>query len=122
MVWLETLSFDILDSMCGFRVYPLVPTLALLDSQRLGPRMDFDTEILVRLHWRDVPMRWLRTRVDYPPDGVSHYRVFFDNLQVVGLHLRLLAEMLVRLPVLLWKKSLRTGEARHAEEKRNANA
>ena len=66
MVWLETLSFDIVDSMCGFRVYPLAPTLALLDRQRLGPRMDFDTEILVRLHWRDVPMRWLPTRVSYP--------------------------------------------------------
>ena len=122
MVWLETLSFDVVDSMCGFRVYPLAPTLELLDSQRLGQRMNFDTEILVRLHWRDVPMRWLRTRVYYPPDGVSHYRLFFDNVHVVGLHLRLFVEMLVRLPVLLWKKSLRTGEARHEEEKRNANA
>ena len=106
MVWLETLSFDVVDSMCGFRVYPLAPTLALLDRQRLGPRMTFDTEILVRLHWRDVPMRWLPTQVSYPRDGVSHYRVFFDNVHVVGLHLRLVAEMLVRMPVLLWKKSL----------------
>ena len=121
MVWLETLSFDVVDSMCGFRVYPLARTLALLDSQRLGLRMNFDTEILVRLHWRDVPMRWLPTRVSYPADGVSHYRVFFDNVHVVGLHLRLFAEMLVRLPVLLWKKSLRTGEAQH-EAKRNVNA
>src|SRR5262249_45436895 len=47
VVWLETLSFDIVDSMCGFRVYPLAPTLALLDAQRLGSRMDFDIEILV---------------------------------------------------------------------------
>jgi len=121
-VWLETLSRDIVDSMCGFRVYPLASTLALIDRQRLGQRMDFDIEILVRLHWRDVPMRWLPTRVSYPHDGVSHYRVFFDNVHVVGLHLRLFAEMLVRLPVLLWKKSWRTGEARHEEEKRNANA
>ena len=55
MVWLETLSFDIVDSMCGFRVYPLAATLALLDRQHIGARMDFDTEMLVRLHWRDVP-------------------------------------------------------------------
>lgn len=122
MVWLETLSFDVVDSMCGFRVYPLAPTLGLLDSQRLGSRMNFDTEVLVRLHWRDVPMRWLPTRVYYPLDGVSHYRLFFDNVHAVGLHVRLFVEMLVRLPVLLWKKSLRTGEARHEEEKRNANA
>jgi glycosyltransferase involved in cell wall biosynthesis len=122
MVWLETLSLDVVDSMCGFRVYPLAPTLALLDGQRLGQRMNFDTEILVRLHWREVPMRWLLTRVYYPPDGVSHYRVFFDNVHAVVLHVRLLAEMLVRLPVLLWKRALRTGEARPEEEKRNANA
>ena len=31
-VWLNTLSFDIPDSMCGFRVYPLAPVLKLLDS------------------------------------------------------------------------------------------
>jgi glycosyltransferase involved in cell wall biosynthesis len=106
VVWLQTLSFDVVDSMCGFRVYPLEPTLTLLDQQRLGRRMDFDIEILVRLHWRDVPMRWLPTRVAYPPDGVSHYRLFFDNVHVVGLHLRLFVEMLVRMPVLLWKKSV----------------
>jgi len=121
-VWLETLSRDIVDSMCGFRVYPLASTLALIDRQRLGQRMDFDIEILVRLHWRDVPMRWLPTRVSYPHDGVSHYRVFFDNVHAVALHLRLLAEMLVRLPVLLWKKSLRTSVAQQQEENRNANA
>jgi glycosyltransferase involved in cell wall biosynthesis len=112
VVWLETLSFDVVDSMCGFRVYPLAPTLALLDRQRLGSRMDFDIEILVRLHWRDVPMRWLPTRVAYPRDGVSHYRVFFDNVHVVGLHLRLFVEMLVRMPVLLWKRSLGKGGKR----------
>jgi hypothetical protein len=28
--------------MCGFRVYPLPPTLALIDSVKLGKRMDFD--------------------------------------------------------------------------------
>jgi hypothetical protein len=94
----------------------------LLDTQRLGLRMGFDTEVLVRLHWRDVPMRWLTTRVCYPSDGVSHYRVVFDNVDAFGLHLRLVAEMLVRLPVLLWKKAYRTGEAQHEEEKRNANA
>jgi glycosyltransferase involved in cell wall biosynthesis len=112
VVWLETLSFDVVDSMCGFRVYPLEPTLALLDQRRLGSRMDFDIEILVRLHWRDVPMRWLPTKVSYPHDGVSHYRVFFDNVHVVGLHLRLFVEMLVRLPVLLWKKSVGKGGKR----------
>lgn len=103
-VWLNTLSFDIRDSMCGFRVYPLAPVLKLLDSARLGSRMDFDVEVLVRLHWRGQPMRWRDTRVSYPLDGVSHFRMVWDNVLMVRLQLRLLAGMLVRLPMLLWRK------------------
>lgn len=105
LVWLETLSFDLIDTMCGFRVYPLAPTLALLDRGRVGARMDFDTEILVRLHWRGVRSRWLATPVRYPLDGVSHYRLFRDNVRMTSLHVRLLLGMLVRLPLLLWRKA-----------------
>ncbi len=103
-VWLNTLSFDIPDSMCGFRVYPLAPVLALLNNARLGSRMDFDVEMLVRLHWRGQPMRWLETRVSYPMDGVSHFRMVWDNVLMVRLQFKLLAGMLVRLPLLLWRK------------------
>jgi glycosyltransferase involved in cell wall biosynthesis len=103
-VWLNTLSFDIPDSMCGFRVYPLGPVLALLDTVQLGSRMDFDVEVLVRLHWRGQPMRWLETRVSYPMDGVSHFRMVWDNVLMVRLQLMLFAGMLVRLPLLLWRK------------------
>ncbi len=104
LVWLETLSLEIKDSMCGFRVYPLEPIVRLLDSTRVGSRMDFDVEVLVRLHWRGQPMRWLDTRVSYPLDGLSHFRLFRDNVLMVMLQLRLLAGMLLRLPLLLWRK------------------
>jgi glycosyltransferase involved in cell wall biosynthesis len=104
MVWLNTLSFAIPDSMCGFRVYPLTSVLKLLDSTRLGSRMDFDVEVLVRLNWRGQPMRWLPTRVSYPLDGVSHFRLFRDNVLMVRLQLMLLGGMLVRSPLLLWRK------------------
>lgn len=103
-VWTETLSMDIVDSMCGFRVYPLKETLPLLHKAHVRSRMDFDTEILVRLHWRDVPMRWLKTRVHYPVDGVSHFRLGLDNVLMVTLHVRLLGGMLIRLPLLLSRK------------------
>ncbi len=56
-VWINSLSLQIPDSMCGFRVYPLPPVLALIGSARIGKRMDFDPEILVRLSWRNQPMR-----------------------------------------------------------------
>ena len=48
-VWINTLSFDIRDSMCGLRVYPLAATCAIWRAHRIGQRMDFDTEIMVRL-------------------------------------------------------------------------
>jgi glycosyltransferase involved in cell wall biosynthesis len=104
LVWLETLSFELIDTMCGFRCYPLAVTLALLDRSGVGARMDFDTEVLVRLHWRGVRTRWLATAVHYPVGGVSHYRMFFDNVRMTSLHARLLLGMLVRLPLLLWRK------------------
>jgi len=105
LVWLETLSFELVDTMCGFRVYPLAVTLALLDRTGVGPRMDFDTEVLVRLHWRGVRTRWLATQVRYPLDGVSHFRMFRDNVRMTLLHIGLLLGMLVRLPLLLWRKA-----------------
>ncbi|MCG6539520.1 glycosyltransferase family 2 protein [Pseudomonas sp. KSR10] len=103
-VWINTLSLSIRDSMCGFRVYPLQPTLALLDSTTLGQRMDFDTEILVRLHWREQPMVWLPTRVHYPADGISHFRLWRDNLLISSMHARLFGGMLLRAPALLRRR------------------
>ncbi|MGH8217229.1 MAG: glycosyltransferase family 2 protein [Steroidobacteraceae bacterium] len=104
LVWLETLSFEIPDSLCGFRVYPLQAVMRLATAEHIGTRMDFDVEILVRLHWRGVPLRWLATRVVYPLDGVSHFRLVRDNAYMVLLQLRLLAGMLLRLPRLIGRK------------------
>ena len=103
-VWINTLSLSIRDSMCGFRVYPLEPTLALLNATPLGKRMDFDTEILVRLHWREQPMVWLPAHVHYPADGVSHFRLWRDNLLISSMHARLFGGMLLRAPALLWRR------------------
>jgi glycosyltransferase involved in cell wall biosynthesis len=103
-VWIETLSFAIEDSMCGFRVYPLAPVRGLIDQVHLGTRMDFDIEILVRLFWRGVPIINRPTRVIYPEGGVSHFRVLRDNLGISWLHTRLVFGMLWRLPMLLARR------------------
>jgi glycosyltransferase involved in cell wall biosynthesis len=103
-VWINTLSLDIADSMCGYRVYPLAPVLALLERATLGRRMDFDTEVMVRLHWDGVPVRQLPTRVTYPADGISHFRLWRDNARISAMHARLFAGMLWRLPRLLARK------------------
>ncbi|KTT02568.1 glycosyltransferase family 2 protein [Pseudomonas parafulva] len=103
-VWINSLSLQIPDSMCGFRVYPLPATLALIDNVRLGKRMDFDPEILVRLAWRNQPMRWLPTRVHYPQDGLSHFRLVHDNVLISKMHAKLFFGMLVRAPAILWHR------------------
>lgn len=92
-VWVETLSFDIKDSMCGFRLYPVDALGALMAEQPLPPRMDFDPEVLVRLHWRGAPMVWLPVAVTYPEDGRSHFRPFRDNVRISWMHTRLVCAM-----------------------------
>ena len=97
-VWINTLSLDIRDSMCGARLYPLREVNALLHRHRCGNRMDFDTEVLVRWHWSGGQLHNLPVRVHYPADGVSHFRLWRDNLQISAMHARLFFGMLGQLP------------------------
>ncbi len=103
-VWVETLSFDIQDSMCGFRVYPLAATEQLFKQQALGERMDFDIEIMVKLHWQGVPIKHISTKVIYPEDGISHFQGIKDNVRISAMHTGLFFGMLKRLPQILSKK------------------
>lgn len=104
LVWVETLSVQIRDSMCGYRIYPLAQTIALLRSTRVGQRMDFDTDILVRLVWRGITVKQVRTHVVYRPEIPSHFRLFRDNVRVTKMHIFLLTGMLVRLPLLVLRR------------------
>ena len=74
-VAIETLSKDIPDSMCGFRIYPVQSTMPVA-KKLTSYRMGFDIEILVRLSWAGVKMRFYPIKVTYPEDGVSNFRVF----------------------------------------------
>ncbi|WP_321891295.1 glycosyltransferase family 2 protein [Paraburkholderia tropica] len=124
-VWIETLSFTIRDSMCGFRLYPLDLACALIDSVKLPERMDFDIEILVRLYWRRVEFVSIPTAVTYATDGVSHFDVLWDNVRISRSHTRLVAGMLARLPLLLAHKVLprrRESENENAAAAADANA
>ncbi|MEO3990586.1 glycosyltransferase family 2 protein [Pseudocitrobacter cyperus] len=102
-VWIETLSLQLKDSMCGFRVYPIAPTMQLARRVTLGKRMDFDTEVMVRLFWQGNPSVFLPTRVTYPQDGVSHFDAFKDNVRISLMHTRLFLGMLTRIPSLLFR-------------------
>jgi len=103
-VWINTLSLDIADTMCGFRVYPLAPVSVVSTEEHIGSRMDFDTEIVVRLHWRGIRVINLLTPVRYPADGVSHFKLWRDNVLISRMHARLFFGMLWRLPRLVWRR------------------
>lgn len=95
-VWLETRGRARGDAMCGFRLYPLAPTVALLDRMRLASGMSFDIEILVRLDWQGLAILSVPTRVVYPEGGLSHFRMLRDNLRISGTHTRLFFGMFFR--------------------------
>jgi glycosyltransferase involved in cell wall biosynthesis len=99
-VWINTLSLRIRDSMCGVRIYPLAATQPVLDAMPLESRMEFDTEILVRLDWAGIPIKNLPVPVRYPPGGISHFRLCRDNVRISWMHTRLFFGMLQRLPKL----------------------
>jgi len=83
---------DLGDTQCGFRVYPIAPTLALHPS---GQRFDFETEVLIRARRAGIEVRSVPIRVFYPPPDLrhSHYDRVWDTVRiiemVVGLILRI---------------------------------
>ncbi len=105
LVWINTLSLEIHDSMCGFRVYPVAPVCQLIRSQHLGDYMDYDTEVLVKWFWQGGRVVQIKTRVRYPRDGISHFRGFEDNWLLTKMHTRLVFGMLWRLPRLIGRRS-----------------
>ena len=105
---LETLGAGVADSLYGFRVYPVEALTAVMQRQPWMRRFDFDTEAVVRLAWRGVkpinigaPVKYLSAQ----EGGVSHFRYGRDNLLLSWMHLRLMLEFVLRLPVLLWRKA-----------------
>lgn len=83
------------DGLCGFRVYPL----ALAVRTPCGDGMEFDVEIAVRMVWAGCPTVNVPTRVRYlgPEEGgVSHFRLFRDNVRIVSVHFWLCVVALAR--------------------------
>ncbi|MFC3284898.1 glycosyltransferase family 2 protein [Litchfieldella rifensis] len=103
-VWINTLSLEIRDSMCGVRLYPVATLNRLLARHPCGDRMTFDTEVLVRWLWDGGNLAQRPVRVHYPRDGVSHFALWRDNRQISAMHTRLFFGMLLRLPRLLARR------------------
>lgn len=101
---INSLSLSFEDAMCGLRLYPLEPVLALVENVKLGLRMQFDPEILVRLLWAGLRVKNIPVRVTYPPEGVSHFKAFADNARISAMHAKLCVLMLTRLPIILFSR------------------
>ncbi len=107
---LETLWAGISDSLFGFRVYPVAPLIEVMHRQPWMRRFDFDVEAVVRLSWRGVPIINLPAPVQYfsPEDGgVSHFNYWRDNALLTWMHFRLFFGFLLRLPLLVARRSRR---------------
>ncbi len=104
-VWINTLSLEIADAMCGFRIYPVAPTVKILDSARTGDRMEFDIEIVVRLFWAGTRITMLPVATCYPEGGRSHFRLVRDNVLISAMHAKSFFRMLMKLPQLLVRPS-----------------
>ena len=107
---LETLGAGIADSLYGFRVYPIADLIAVMHRQPWMRRFDFDTEAVVRLAWRGVKPLNMAAPVKYltaEEGGVSHFQYGRDNVLLTWMHLRLMLEFLLRLPILLWRRATR---------------
>lgn len=107
---LETLGAGIDDSLYGFRVYPVTDLIAVMRHQPWMRRFDFDTEAVVRLAWRGVKPLNMAAPVKYlsaDEGGVSHFRYGRDNVLLTWMHIRLMLEFALRLPLLAWRRLTR---------------
>ena len=101
LVHLETFGWGVDDVLFGMRCYPLDVFLRGMRETRWGRRYDFDTEIVARFAWAEVPAINFPTPVRYlssEEGGISHFHYVRDNTLFVGTHLRLLGGFLIRLP------------------------
>jgi glycosyltransferase involved in cell wall biosynthesis len=85
------------DSQCGLRVYPLHFV------QRAQCRADFygyETEIITRAGWAEVPVVGVSVSCTYLPAGerVSHFKPWRDSLRSVAMHFRLMSISLLARP------------------------
>ncbi|MDR2073679.1 MAG: glycosyltransferase family 2 protein [Spirochaetaceae bacterium] len=92
-----TLSGKLKDVLCGFRVYPVEKTLAVMGRCVYDRRMGFDPEVLIRLYWAAVPLVYYPVKVRYPQDGISHFHMVRDNIRISCTFTRLFFGMLLRI-------------------------
>lgn len=101
-VSVTTLTPNVRDSLCGFRIYPVAKTWKIYRNPFISKRMPIDMELLTRLYWKGVSIIYMPVDVTYPENGSSHYKAFRDTVILSAKHALLCCEMLFRFPVILF--------------------
>lgn len=105
-LWCKIVTWKsgIVDSLCGFRVYPVQETYGFVTKCHYDSRMGFDIEILIKMIWQNIPFDFFPVRVTYPADGISNFHAFRDNVRISWVFTKLCAGMLIRIPLFIYRK------------------
>lgn len=101
--WVET-GVKAEDTQSGYRLYPLVPTNKL---KLFTWRYEFEIEVIVRLAWKGVPVKFIPVHVYYPENRVTHFRPFRDFTRVAILNTFLVLAAFLWFRPLMMFRSLR---------------
>ncbi|MAZ72492.1 MAG: glycosyltransferase [Flavobacteriaceae bacterium] len=83
--WMRTMTgLELADTQSGFRLYP-IKALQKIKFLTWTQKFEFETEVIVRAHWRGIPVKNIPIKVLYPKDRVSHFRPFMDIARIVVL-------------------------------------
>lgn len=100
--WLETGGACKIDTMMGFRLYPLNVLTDILHRRCIMPGMPGDIEVLVYLYWHGCRIISHPVRVKYPEGGRSNFRMLRDNVLISWAHTKLCLAALLH-PWRLWR-------------------
>ncbi len=83
--WVRSVTgLQLTDTQSGFRMYP-IKALQKINFLRWTKKFEFETEVIVRAHWRGITVKNIPIKVLYPEDRVSHFRPFMDIARIVVL-------------------------------------
>ncbi len=80
------------DTQTGFRLYPLEK---LKNIKFFSKKFEFEIEILVRMAWKNVPIKEIPISVNYPENRISHFRPLKDFLRISALNTILVTVALI---------------------------
>ncbi|HBR53929.1 MAG TPA: DUF2062 domain-containing protein [Flavobacteriaceae bacterium] len=83
--WVRSVTgLQLTDTQSGFRLYP-IKALQKIRFLRWTSKFEFETEVIVRSHWRGIRVMNIPIKGMYPKDRVSHFRPFMDIARIVVL-------------------------------------